>query len=81
MSDDRFTVRLIEDDSGHGAHIQRMQAERREGGNLIHWPHCLESGTERIEKEGIDIILLNPGPPDNRDLYTLNKVGRLEELA
>ena len=60
-----LTVLLIEDSPQYANLVQRWLSDTSEGGRfLLNWTDSLASGMSRLEKGGIDVILLDLGLPD-----------------
>jgi len=77
MMEDRQTkVLLIEDDPGDARMIAEMLSDSEVGGTLFDVENAdrLSAGLTRIQKGGIDAILLDLGLPDSSGLDTFEKV-------
>jgi len=76
MEDRQTKVLLIEDDPGDARMIAEMLSDSEVGGTLFDVENAdrLSAGLTRIQKGGIDAILLDLGLPDSSGLDTFEKV-------
>jgi pilus assembly protein CpaE len=66
-----LTALLIEDSSQYAHLVQHWLSDSTEGnGFLLNWTDSLEAGMSRLEKGGVDVILLDLGLPDCNGIET-----------
>jgi pilus assembly protein CpaE len=66
-----LTVLLIEDSPQYAHLVQRWLSDSAEGnGFLLNWTDSLAAGMSRLEKGGVDVILLDLGLPDCNGVET-----------
>jgi two-component system, NarL family, sensor histidine kinase UhpB len=63
-------ILLIEDNPGDAHLIREMLAEAKAGSFALEWVPRLSEGLERLNRGGIDLVLLDLGLPDSRGLDT-----------
>jgi len=67
-------VLLIEDNPGDARLIQEILSESAQVEHQLQCADLLSTGLERLDKAGIDVVLLDLGLPDSQGLDTLSKV-------
>ncbi len=74
MTKKTLTLLLIEDNPGDARLIQEMVAETIPGEMRLETCSLLSSGLQRLDADGIDLILLDLSLPDSQGLDTLRRV-------
>ncbi|KCZ71876.1 PAS/PAC sensor hybrid histidine kinase [Candidatus Methanoperedens nitroreducens] len=69
---ERIKILLIEDNPGDARLIKEMLAEAKNISFNLEWRDRLSSGLERLDKGGIDVVLLDFMLPDSRGFDTFN---------
>ena len=73
MPDTPMKILLIEDNPGDARLIREMLADAGGQGFAIEWVSRLADGLERLDRGGIDLVLLDLGLPDSQGLDTFIK--------
>jgi len=73
MDHSHITALLIEDNRGDVLLIERMLASRKGGTVGLETASRLDEGLTRIDKGGIDVVLLDLGLPDSNGLDTVRR--------
>jgi DNA-binding response OmpR family regulator len=69
-----LTVLLIEDSPQYAHLVQHWLSDAAEGtGFLLNWTDSLASGMSRLERGGVDVILLDLGLPDCNGIETYHQ--------
>jgi two-component system sensor histidine kinase UhpB len=70
MPGNRTHILLVEDNPGDARLIQEMLAEAGGQGFAVEWVSRLAEGLARLDRGGIDLVLLDLGLPDSQGLDT-----------
>ncbi len=73
MFNETFHILLVEDNSGDAYLIQDMLAREGRGNLDLEWVTSLADGLERLDRGGIDVVLLDLGLPDSQGLDTFTR--------
>ena len=75
MGERTLTVLLIEDSSQYAHLVQHWLSDSTEGNGIqLNWTDSLEAGMSRLEKGGVDVILLDLGLPDCNGIETYTQI-------
>jgi DNA-binding response OmpR family regulator len=71
MKPTTLTVLLIEDDPDYASLVQHWLSAPSDGINFVlNWTDSLEAGKARLERGGVDAVLLDLGLPDSTGMAT-----------
>lgn len=70
------TVLLIEDDPADAGLIQKALAGPEDGPFRVEWVRCLADALDRLERERIDVVLLDLTLPDGEGIEAFERVYR-----
>ena len=74
MEENTLTVLLIEDSPQYAQLVQHWLANAAGGvGFVLNWTDCLADGMSRLERGGVDVILLDLGLPDCSGMDTFTQ--------
>ncbi len=74
MEENTLTVLLIEDSPQYAQLVQHWLAQAAGGaGFILNWTDCLADGMNRLERGGVDVILLDLGLPDCSGMDTFKQ--------
>jgi glutamate dehydrogenase (NAD(P)+) len=74
MADDSISVLLIEDNPIHARLFEKLLADVEHPSFKLETADTLAAGMERLERGGIDVLLLDLVLPDSRELETVERV-------
>ena len=73
MSEKTIAILLIEDDSEYADLVQHWLSGGGSAEFVLNWADSLEAGLKRLERGGIDVILLDLGLPDSSGYETFER--------
>ncbi|HUS06866.1 MAG TPA: response regulator [Bryobacteraceae bacterium] len=69
-----LTVLLIEDSPDYAALVQNWLSSRTEISFVLNWTDSLQAGLSRLDRGGVDVVLLDLGLPDSNGPDTYNRI-------
>lgn len=77
INNDIITVLLLEDNKGDILLLKEMLSESRQQNFKVVCAERLNVGIKLLDKESIDVILLDLGLPDSEGIKTFNRISRV----
>ncbi len=74
LMDKTINLLMVEDDPGYADLLRERLSEEKSPSFRIHWVNTLEKALERLQQDGIDVIMGDLSLPDSKGLDTFEKL-------